>query len=145
MGDCRRTDPSKGRRAERGEVVSRFVAENGNPNTASTQYQHWKSHYENLRKGRSANEERAEPGNVERCTLTIGPDGRLLIPARMREAMLLGSSGRVTARVVDGELTIISPQAALRQVQRMAQKYKKPGESVVDEFLAERRAMWGEE
>lgn len=69
----------------------------------------------------------------------------MLIPAKMREAMLLGSPGRVTARVVDGELTIISPQAALRRVQKMAQKFKKPGESVVDEFLAERRAMWGEE
>lgn len=58
---------------------------------------------------------------------------------------MLDRDGRVTASVVDGELRVISPLAAVRQVQRMAQNYKKPGESVVDEFLAERRAMWGEE
>lgn len=32
-----------GTRAERREVVRRFVAENGNPDTANTQYQRWKS------------------------------------------------------------------------------------------------------
>jgi len=33
----------------------------------------------------------------------------------------------------------------VREIQKAFAKYKKPGESVVDEFLAERRAMWGEE
>ena len=35
--------------------------------------------------------------------------------------------------------------AAVRAVQTRMQKYKKPGESIVDRFLAERRALWGEE
>jgi hypothetical protein len=47
--------------------------------------------------------------------------------------------------VRDGELTLISRRAALRKVQDKMAKFKKAGESVVDEFLAERRAMWGEE
>ena len=34
----------KGRRAQRHEVIERYVAENGNRNTASTQYQRWKIH-----------------------------------------------------------------------------------------------------
>ena len=36
----------KGRRAERREVVERYVAENGKRNTASTQFQYWKKHHE---------------------------------------------------------------------------------------------------
>ena len=30
-------------------------------------------------------------------------------------------------------------------MQRELREYKSPGESVVDAFLAERRALWGEE
>jgi len=33
----------------------------------------------------------------------------------------------------------------VRDVQKVFEKYKKPDESVVDEFLAHRRQMWGEE
>ena len=40
----------KGRRAERREVIERYVAENGNRNTAGTQYQHWKKHYDEPRR-----------------------------------------------------------------------------------------------
>ena len=36
----------KGRPAKRREVIGRFTAENGNANTANTQYQYWKDWYE---------------------------------------------------------------------------------------------------
>lgn len=77
--------------------------------------------------------------------LNVAPDGRIVLPKALRDAMMLDPDGRVTAHVEDGELRIVSPLAAIRRAQRIAQKYKKPGQSVVDEFLAERRAMWGEE
>ena len=86
-----------------------------------------------------------QPGDMPPQKLTVAPDGRLLIPAALREAMLLGPDGCVTVRVEAGELRVIAPLAAIRRVQAMAAKLKQPGESVVDEFLAERRAMWGEE
>ncbi len=75
----------------------------------------------------------------------IDGSGRLLIPAELRAAMQLGEDGRVSLRVVDGQLQVLSPMAGIKRVQERMAKYKKPGESVVDEFLAERRAMWGEE
>jgi hypothetical protein len=78
-------------------------------------------------------------------SLWIAADGRLVVPQALRDAMLLDEDGRVTAYLADGELRLISPRAALRNIQSIAAKYKKPGESVVDSFLAERRAMWGEE
>ena len=134
----------KGRRAERHEVIERYVAENGNRNTAGTQYQYWKKHQDEPRNAATP----AVPKrlrDVEPQPLKISLDGRVLIPLEMREAMALGEDGRVTARVEAGELRIVSPAAAVRRIQARMQKFKKPGESIVDQFLAERRALWGEE
>ena len=39
----------------------------------------------------------------------------------------------------------ISSAVAVEQVQASMRRYKQPEESVVDEFLAERRMLWGEE
>ena len=63
----------------------------------------------------------------------------------MRKAIALGDDGRVTARVEAGELRLVTPTVAVQQIQARMRKYKKPGESIVDQFLADRRAMWGEE
>ena len=128
----------KGRLAKVREVRERFVAEGGNPNTADTQYYRWKAS-----RGPSAGDADSSAGVVSR-TLRVAPDGRLLIPAEMREAMRLGQDGALTARVVDGELRLLSREGAVRQVQARMRRYKRPGESVVDRFLAERRALWGE-
>ena len=134
----------KGRRAERREVIERYVAENGNRNTAGTQYQYWRKRHEESRSG-SAPASPGELREVEPQPLKVASDGRVLIPLEMREAMALGDDGRVTARVEGGELRIVSPAAAVRRIQARMQKFKKPGESIVDQFLAERRALWGEE
>ena len=134
----------KGRRAERREVIERYLAENGNRNTAGTQYQYWKKHCNESRSVSAP----ASPGkfrDVEPQPLKVASDGRVLIPLEMREAMVLGDDGRVTARVEAGELRLVSPAVAVRQIQARMRKFKKPGESVVDQFLTDRRAMWGEE
>lgn len=134
----------KGRRAERREVIERYVAENGNRNTAGTQYQYWKKHQEEPPSVPAP----ASPEilrEVEPQPLKVSSDGRVVIPLDMREAMVLGKDGRVTARVEAGELRLVSPAVAVRQIQARMRKFKKPGESIVDQFLAERRALWGEE
>jgi bifunctional DNA-binding transcriptional regulator/antitoxin component of YhaV-PrlF toxin-antitoxin module len=77
--------------------------------------------------------------------LAVAENGRIVIPKEMRAAMDLGPDGAVTARLVDGELRLISPRAAIARAQRRLAHLATPGVSVVDEFLAERRAMWGEE
>ena len=134
----------RGRRAERREVIERCVAEDGNRNTASTQYQRWKKQYDELRSV-SAPASSGDFREVGPQSLKVGPDGRVLIPLEMREAMAFGDDGRVTARVDAGELRLVSPAVAVRQIQTRMRKYKKPGESIVDQFLADRCAMWGEE
>jgi bifunctional DNA-binding transcriptional regulator/antitoxin component of YhaV-PrlF toxin-antitoxin module len=72
--------------------------------------------------------------------LTVGRDGRLLIPADLREATGIRRGGVVFAEVRDGMLMIDSIDARIDRMQAIAAKYKKPGESVVDEFIAEKRA-----
>ncbi|MXY57911.1 MAG: hypothetical protein F4029_17810 [Gammaproteobacteria bacterium] len=139
-----------GTRAERREVVRQFVAENGNANTANTQYQRWKSAYDARRqRGQHEQTARSTPngraGDVAAQPLRVGSDGRVVIPHDMRAAMLLNEDGHVTARVVRGELRLISRPAAIERMQTETATLKKPGESVVDEFLSERRALWGEE
>jgi hypothetical protein len=125
-------------------VVARFKAEGGNANTAKTEYVNWRRAYERQAAGGAVPEEvplwRRDPGNVSLQRLTVARDGRLLIPAAMREAMLLGPDGVVTACVVDGELRIIAPYAAIRQLQEEASRLVPPGVSLVDELIAERRA-----
>ena len=133
----------RGRRASRREVVERIAADGGNPSTANTQYQYWKTSFEaSAERPRAAHDALRD---VEAQPVTVAPDGRLVIPQEMRDAMLLHKDGRVTARVEAGELRVISRRIAIRRMQRELQAYKSPGESVVDAFLADRRALWGEE
>lgn len=78
--------------------------------------------------------------SVPSLRLKVDSAGRVVIPAEMRSAMLLDADGRVTATVVDGELRIITPMAAVRLLQRRAASLVPPGTLVSDELIAERRA-----
>lgn len=82
---------------------------------------------------------RAKPLPGEPVPLHIGADGRILIPIDLRRQMKIDDSGRVTAHIVDGELRLITPTVALEHLQSMFRQ--PPGApSIVDEFIAERRA-----
>ena len=80
------------------------------------------------------------PGNVDSQRLRIDEDGRLVIPADMRAAMLVDETGLLTARVVDGELRILAPKAAVAHLQQMVRDAAPEGVSMADELIAERRA-----
>lgn len=80
------------------------------------------------------------PASVGSRKLRVGDDGRLVIPADMRSAMLIDDTGCLTARVVDGELRVLAPDAALFKLQRMIRKRVPEGVSAVDELIAERRS-----
>ncbi len=82
-----------------------------------------------------------ELASVGYARLKIDSAGRIVIPAKMRAAMMVKPGDTVTAEVVDGEFRIVSPGVALKQVQAFAREWKRknPGVSVVDELIAERR------
>jgi AbrB family looped-hinge helix DNA binding protein len=71
---------------------------------------------------------------------TLGPDGRLLIPAAVREAAGIQRGEKVVLRVEDGRIVVTSLMADLKKMNGNAGHLKRPGESVVDEFIADRRA-----
>ena len=80
------------------------------------------------------------PGNIESKTLQVAKDGRVVIPAEMRSAMLVDATGYVAARVIEGELRILSPKAALLKAQKIVREKTSGIASLADELIAERRA-----
>jgi len=69
----------------------------------------------------------------------MSKEGRVLIPAAVRQELGLGMDEPLSIYVKDGEVRIVSRIQAIRRMQQRMTKYKKPGESVVDELLRERR------
>jgi AbrB family looped-hinge helix DNA binding protein len=76
---------------------------------------------------------------------SFGKDGRILIPIALREAAGVKPGERVVIRIEDGTIVIETIATQIRKVQAMVAHLKRPGESIVDEFIAEKRSMWGEE
>ena len=77
--------------------------------------------------------------------VTMADNGRLVVPATLRQQLGMGKGGRMVASVRDGALVLEPFDVAVRRAQALAQSYLKPGESVVDDFLAERRREAQEE
>ena len=79
--------------------------------------------------------------SVDYTRLKIDSAGRVVIPAEMRAAMMVKPGDTVTARVVDGEFRIVSPEVALKRVRVFASKWKAkhPGLDIVEELIADRR------
>lgn len=123
------------------EVADIYVAQGGNRGTAFTQYSHWKKSH--LR-GDLTRNERAElagdwlPDRQHR--LVVGADGSVVIPADLRRAMDLDASSVVTARVIDGELRVVTPKVALEQARALVRAFDTGQGSPVDELIRERRA-----
>ena len=69
----------------------------------------------------------------------IDKQGRLVIPSEVRRQLDIGPGEPVTVWAEEGELRMITLKQAIANIQAIAAKLKKPGESVVDEFLRERR------
>ena len=71
--------------------------------------------------------------------LRVSQNGRVVIPASFRKALGIEIGDEVLLSLQDNELRITTQQARIRRAQQRARQYLKPGESVVDELLAERR------
>jgi AbrB family looped-hinge helix DNA binding protein len=70
----------------------------------------------------------------------VDSSGRVVIPPDVRTALGIPDGGELLLTVEDGELRASTRLAALRRIQRELRAYIPPGTSVVDEFLAEKRA-----
>ena len=73
------------------------------------------------------------------ATVTIKPDGRVLIPARLRAELDVEPGEPLVARVDDGRLILERRRDAIRRLQKRFATVAGPT-SLVDELLEDRRA-----
>ncbi|HHL42124.1 MAG TPA: hypothetical protein ENJ42_00770 [Hellea balneolensis] len=125
-----------GRMASRRDVMEVYMNEGGNPGTSSVQYSLWKKDYLS---GGPAIKNSGMPGDAGPVRLHIEPNGNIIIPAKLRAAMALPSSGTVTARVVAGELRVKAQTMVLEKIRNLIKERDKGKGSVVDELIHDRR------
>lgn len=69
----------------------------------------------------------------------LSANGRIVIPAAIREELGLAPGDTLLMDVEDGVLRIESYPARIRRIQREFAKYAKPGILASDELIADRR------
>jgi AbrB family looped-hinge helix DNA binding protein len=70
---------------------------------------------------------------------TVNENGRIVIPAQFRKALGIDVGDEVVLRIEDNELRISTLKRRLERAQRLVRQHVKPGTSLVDELIAERR------
>jgi bifunctional DNA-binding transcriptional regulator/antitoxin component of YhaV-PrlF toxin-antitoxin module len=78
-------------------------------------------------------------GLENRLRLTLGPGGRLVIPAALRDAMEVSEGETILAWMEDGELHLLSPKVGARQAQAMLKGLIPSDVGLADEIIADRR------
>jgi len=71
--------------------------------------------------------------------LRVNENGRLVIPAEFRKALGINAGDEIVLRMEDDELRITTLKRRIERAQRLVRKHVKPGTSLVDELIAERR------
>ncbi len=71
--------------------------------------------------------------------LVVGQGGRVVIPARYRDALGVHEGDELSVRFEDGEIRLTTPGLVLRRAQDMLRRYVPAGRSLADELVAERR------
>lgn len=72
-------------------------------------------------------------------TANLSKEGRVLIPATIRQELGLRAGEPLSISVVDGEVRIVSRLAALRRMQQKLAHLRDPQSPAVDELLRDRR------
>lgn len=81
----------------------------------------------------------------DRIDLQLGPGGRVVIPAVFRKAMQVKEGDRLMARVVDGELRLITPKMGVRLAQKMVRESIPGTDSLADSLIGDRRREFEQE
>lgn len=84
-------------------------------------------------------------GSATVARVKVGPDGRILIPANLRRAAGLEPGTTVVVSLDGGSLRVETVLAQVRRVQTLLAPLRRPGVSIVDELIAERRAEAAQE
>jgi bifunctional DNA-binding transcriptional regulator/antitoxin component of YhaV-PrlF toxin-antitoxin module len=71
--------------------------------------------------------------------LALDGAGRVIIPAGLRDAMGAAPGSVLMARVVDGELRLMTPMAAVARAQKMVRKLIPGDDSLAQSLIEDRR------
>ena len=69
----------------------------------------------------------------------INQNGRVVIPASFRKALGIKIGDEVVVRIEDDELRISTLKRRIERAQRLVRRHVKPGSSLADELIEERR------
>jgi AbrB family looped-hinge helix DNA binding protein len=69
----------------------------------------------------------------------VNENGRVVIPAAFRKALGITVGDEVVLRIADDELRISTLKRRIERAQRIVRHHVKPGVSLADELIAERR------
>ncbi len=81
----------------------------------------------------------SEPVRSGSDTVRVDANGRVQVPARIREALDLKEGDALFARLEGGEIHLLTPNAAMRRAQALVRQFVPEGVSLVDELIADRR------
>jgi len=76
---------------------------------------------------------------AEEARVRVSQNGRVIIPASFRRTLGIKVGDEVLLLIRDDELRITTQQRRIQRAPRRARRYLRPGTSLVDELLAERR------
>jgi antitoxin component of MazEF toxin-antitoxin module len=98
-----------------------------------------------MRDGGRAFEREDDAARIERRSpaafwIEVKPDGTLPLPPEIVAVLNAEPGRRVFAKIDDGRLILMSPEAALAEAQALVRKYVPAGRSLSDELIADRRA-----
>lgn len=69
----------------------------------------------------------------------VNENGRVVIPASFRKALGIRAGDEVVLRLEEGELRISTLKRRIERAQQLVRKHVRPGTSLVNELIAERR------
>jgi AbrB family looped-hinge helix DNA binding protein len=72
--------------------------------------------------------------------VSIGPGGRLVIPAEFRKTLGVGTGDQVVIDLKDGDLRVRSLDAVIERIQARVRRYVPDDVSLADELIEDRRA-----
>ncbi len=77
---------------------------------------------------------------MPRTRTKVAEGGRIVIPAEFRRALGLDVGDEVILDLEEGQLTVLTPQQAVKRAQELVRRYVPEGRRLVDELIEERRA-----
>ena len=76
---------------------------------------------------------------AEETRTRVNENGRVVIPVSFRKALGINVGDEVVLRIENNELRILTLKQRIERAQRLVRQHVKPGTSLVDELISERR------